>query len=170
MVFTCKPGSFSTQVTASTLVADDFYRGNLPLLNMVARRRLSDADRGRALTLLNDGVTEVGRRLGVTWSVIGRLRDRFIQTGTVQERQRSGRPTVTSRREDGYVINAALRDRFVTATRVRGMLQAATNNNVSVRTIRNRLHEANIHSRRPAVRPRLTPAHRVRRLGWARIH
>ena len=63
---------------------------------MVARRRLSDTERGRALALLNEGygVVEVGRRLGVTWSVIGRLRDRFNQTGTVRERQRSGRPRV----------------------------------------------------------------------------
>ena len=139
---------------------------------MVARRRLSDAERGRALALLNEGygVTEVGRRLGVTWSVVGRLRDRFNLTGTVQERRRSGRPRVTSRREDRYVITTALRDRFVSAPRVRVMLQAATNNNVSVGTIRNRLHEGNIHSRRPAVRPRLTQAHRARRLAWARIH
>ena len=170
--FTCKPSSFSTRVTALTVSAHDFYRGYLPLKNMVARRRLSVADRGRALALLNEGygVTEVGRRLGVTWSVISRLRDRFIQTGTVQERRRSGRPRVTSRREDRYVVNTTLRDRFLTAPRVRGMLQAATNTNVSVSTIRNRLREGNIRSRRPAVRPRLTQAHRARRLGWARIH
>ena len=37
---------------------------------MVARRRLSDTERGRALALFNEGfgVVEVGRRLGVTWS------------------------------------------------------------------------------------------------------
>ena len=67
---------------------------------MVARRRLSDTERGRALALLNEGygVVEVGRRLGVTWSVVGRLRDRFNQTGTVRERQRSGRPSVLKRK------------------------------------------------------------------------
>lgn len=46
---------------------------------MVARRKLSDTDRDRALGILGEGygVTEVGRRLNVTWSVIGRLRDIF---------------------------------------------------------------------------------------------
>ena len=86
---------------------------------MVARRRLSDTERGRALALLNQGygVVEVGRRLGVTWSVVGRLRDRFNQTGTVRERQRSGRPRVTTRRTivPRYIVNVALRRRFVTA-------------------------------------------------------
>ena len=169
---TCKSSSLSTHVTVFTIFSHVVYRDYLPLQNMVARRRLSDADRGRALALLNEGygVTEVGRRVGVTWSVIGRLRDRFLQTGNVQERRRSGRPRVTSRREDRYVLNIALRDRFVTAPRVRGLLQAATNNNVSVRTIRNRLREGGVCSRRPAVRPRLTQAHRARRFGWARTH
>ena len=42
---------------------------------MPPRRRLSDADRGRALAWIQDGIAlrEIGRRLGVTHSVIQRL-------------------------------------------------------------------------------------------------
>ncbi|WP_353803995.1 hypothetical protein, partial [Acinetobacter baumannii] len=53
---------------------------------------------------------------------------------------------------------------------MRRQLHAASNVNVSDQTIRNRLHEANLRSRRPAVRPLLTPAHRAAPLAWARRH
>jgi len=125
---------------------------------MPPRRRLSDADRGRALGWLQEGVTlrEVGNRLGVTHSVIQRLRDRFNNTGSVQEPRRSGRPRLTTRRQDHFVVLSSLRSRTATANTLRGQLRAASNITVSDQTIRNRLHEANLRSRRPAVRPPLT--------------
>ena len=139
---------------------------------MPPRRRLSDADRGRALGWLQEGVAlrEVGNRLGVTHSVIQRLRDRFNNTGSVQEPRRSGRPRLTTRRQDHFVVLSSLRSRTATANTLRGQLRAASNITVSDQTIRNRLHEANLRSRRPAVRPPLTPAHRAARLAWARRH
>ena len=139
---------------------------------MTPRRRLSDADRGRALGWLQEGVAlrEVGNRLGVTHSVIQRLRDRFNNTGSVQEPRRSGRPRLTTRRQDHFVVLSSLRSRTATANTLRGQLRAASNITVSDQTIRNRLHEANLRSRRPAVRPPLTPAHRAARLAWARRH
>ena len=44
------------------------------------------------------------------------------------------------------------------------------NINISQQTIRNRLHGFNLRSRRPAVRPRLTPAHRAARRAFCRRH
>lgn len=141
-------------------------------LTMSQRRRLSDADRGRAMAWLQEGVPirEVARRLAVTHSVIQRLRDRFINTGTVEEVRRSGRPRITNVQQDRYVLLMALRDRTATANAIRAQLRATSNVTVSDQTIRNRLHEANLHSRRPAVRPRLTQVHRAARLAWSRRH
>ena len=103
-------------------------------------------------------------------SVIQRLRERFNSTGSTVERSRSGRPRATTRNQDRYLVNSALRDRSLNATILRGMLRRATHTNISVQTVRRRLHEQNLHARRPAVRPRLTQAHRLRRLAWARQH
>ena len=141
-------------------------------LTMPPRRRLSDADRGRAIAWLQEGVAvrEVGRRLGVSHSIIQRLRERFNNTRSVQEPRRSGRPRVTTARQDHFIALSALRTRSATANTIRRQLQAASNINVSDQTIRNRLHEANLRSRRAAVRPILTPAHRAVRLAWARRH
>ena len=64
----------------------------------------------------------------------------------------------------------ALQDRSANATILRSRFRNATNTNISTQTVRRRLREQNLRARRPAVRPRLTAAHRVRRLAWARQH
>lgn len=139
---------------------------------MPPRRRLSDAERGMAIAWLQEGVAvrEVGRRLRVTHSVIQRLRDRFNTTGRVQEPHRPGRPRLTTRRQDRFVTLAALRNRTATANTLRGQLRAASNVLVSDQTIRNRLREVNMRSRRRAVCPPLTRPQRHARLAWARRH
>ena len=139
---------------------------------MAARRRLTDEQRGRALALLDEGLgqREVARRLAVSHSTIQRLLQRFNETGSVQERRHTGRPRKTTRQEDRYLVLAALRERASTTVTLRGHLRAATGVNISCSTVSRRLHAADLRSRRPAVRPVLTPANRQRRLAWAQQH
>lgn len=139
-------------------------------VTMPPRRKLNDFDRGRAIAWVQNGVSkrEVARRLEVSISVIVRLTERLNATGNVQERPRSGRPKCTTPREDRLVHREALQTRSVTAINIRRRLRAATHNNVSEQTIRRRLHGFQLRSRRPAVRPRLTPAHREQRMAFCR--
>ena len=139
---------------------------------MPPRQRLSIVDRGRALAWIQTGtsIREVARRLSVHHSVIQRLYQRFHATGSVQERPHPGRPRCTTRREDRFLQVSALRDRTTTADQLRRQLLRATNNNISDQTVRNRLHEARLHSRNAAVRIPLTPAHRQARVVWCRRH
>ena len=60
----------------------------------MARRQLSTADQGRVIAWLQDGLTQrnVAQRLNVSQSVICRLWMRFLETGNVTNRPRSGRP------------------------------------------------------------------------------
>ena len=139
---------------------------------MPARRRLNAEARGMALAWLQTGVAlqEVGRRLDVTHSVISRLQERFQTTGTTQDRSHPGRPRATSRREDRFIGLSALRERSATSETIRAQLREATQTTVSRNTIRRRLQEQGLQSRRPADRIRLTAAHRQRRLAWCRAH
>ena len=141
-------------------------------LTMQPRHRLTADQRVRALAWLDEGLgqREVARRLQVPHSVIQRLHQRFIETGAVQERQRSGRPRVTTRQEDRYLVLSVLRERSATSVTLRGQLRDATGTNISCSTVRRRLMEQNLRSRRPAVRPQLSVAIRARRLAWAREH
>ena len=139
---------------------------------MPPRRKLSNFDRARAVAWFQDGVTkrEVARRLQVSISVIVRLIQRYTATGRVQERRRSGRPKKTNPREDRLIERQALQTRTASSSIIRRHVRVAANINISQQTIRNRLHGFNLRSRRPAVRPRLTPAHRAARRAFCRRH
>ncbi|KAK7105640.1 hypothetical protein V1264_016995 [Littorina saxatilis] len=133
---------------------------------MPPRRKVTTFNKARAIAWLQDGVSKrkVGRRLGVSHSVAARLHQKFQATNIVLERPRSGRPKKTTQREDRFISRQALQQRGTTANIIRGQLRVATNTNISTKTIRKRLHEVGLRSRRPAVRPRLTAAHRQARL------
>ncbi|XP_070203212.1 uncharacterized protein [Littorina saxatilis] len=112
---------------------------------------------------------EQARSGQTTWSVP------FCRGQTASEvpdhQQRSGEaevrtPKKTTQREDRFIRRQALQQRGTTANITRGQLRVATNTNVSTKTIRKRLHGVGLRSRRPAVRPRLTAAHRQARLAF----
>ena len=136
-----------------------------PHLTMPPRRKWSNFDRARAVAWFQDGVTkrEMVRRLQVSISVIVRLIQRYTATGRVQERRRSGRPKKTNPHEDRLIERQALQTRTASSSIIRRHVRVAANINISQQTIWNRLHGFNLRSRRPAVRPCLTPAHRAAR-------
>ncbi|KAK7097174.1 hypothetical protein V1264_004189 [Littorina saxatilis] len=139
---------------------------------MPPRKKLSDLDRGRAIGWLQDGVAarQVAQRLAVAPSVIIRLKQRFHATGRVQERQRSGRPRVTTQREDRFIQRQAIQQRMATANNSRQRLQATTNTVVCGQTIRNRLHNFGLRARRPVRGTTLTANHRAARRAWCTQH
>ena len=103
---------------------------------MPPRRKLSDFHRARAIAWLQAGMSmrQVAQRLPVSHSVIVRLIQRFATTGLIQEQQRSGRPRVTTARQDRFIQFHALRERTSTANDIRRHLQASSNTVVSDQT------------------------------------
>ena len=139
---------------------------------MVQRRKLSETDRGRAIAWLQNGSTIriVSAGLGVSPSVISRLKQRYRATGRVKERRRSGRPRSTDVRTDRYIVRQAVTSRTNTAKRIKSLLRVTTNVHISVNTVRRRLRAAGLASRVPARHPRLTPAHKAARQAWSARH
>ena len=90
-----------------------YYRLNSGAFVTMSLRRLSDADRGRVLAGLNNGVAvlEIARRLAVSHSVIQRLRERFSNTGSVAERRHAGQPGSTTRQQDRVIALTSLRNK-----------------------------------------------------------
>ena len=93
------------------------------------RRHLTSEKAARAVG------RQVAGQFNVTPSVISRLRNRYNQTGTVQERQRSGRPRCTTAREDRYLGLIARRQRFQSAVWLNADFREATGQRVSTQTI-----------------------------------
>ena len=75
---------------------------------------------------------------------MGRYRD----TGTVEMR-RSGRPKATTAVDACYLRISARRKPESNATKLNNAFRAATGRCVSTQTVRNRLHDVQLHSRRP---------------------
>ena len=129
--------------------------------------RLTDVQRGRATALLMQGQRQqqVANHFGVNVSTIERLVRRLRETGHLADRPRSGRPRVTSRRQDRTIRLAHL-----TATETALNTVSMHNRQISPKTVGSRLREIGLRARRPYVGLPLTQARRLRRMAWLTAH
>ena len=134
--------------------------------------RLTDVQRGRAIVLLMQGQRQqqVANHFGVNISTIERLVRRLRETGHLADRPRSGRPRVTSRRQDRTICLAHLLNRHLTATETALNTVGTHNRQISPKTVGSRLHEIGLRARRPYVGLPLTQARRLRRMAWLTAH
>ena len=125
--------------------------------------RLPDVQRGRAIALLMQGQRQqqVANHFGVNVSTIERLVRRLRETGHLADRPRSGRPRVTSRRQDRTIRLAHLRNRHLTATETALNTVDTHNRQISSKTVGSRLREIGLP---------LTQARRLRRMAWLTAH
>ncbi len=113
-------------------------------------------------------VREVAGQVGRSHSDVVRTWNRFLTTGNVEDRRRTGRPRATVQAEDRYLLILARRNRETNATELRRSLLEATGTSVSSQTIRNRLRQNNLRPRRPWRAPQRSPQQRVQRYRWSR--
>jgi transposase len=87
----------------------------------MARCKLTIAERWQAIRMSNTGMSSrnIAVQFNVNHTVIGRLIQRYHQTGTVNDRPSSGRPRLTSPREDILLTRRAKRGPFTSATKLR---------------------------------------------------
>lgn len=125
----------------------------------------------RAIGHLEGGARQidVARELGTTQSVISRLLARYRDHGDVSERH-TGRTRATTSRQDRFLELTARRESNITAPELQIRLQRAYQVSVSADTVRRRLHEANLRSRRPVRVVNLSRGNREARYSWAQQH
>ena len=126
--------------------------------------RLSQLDRGRAIALILQGRSQ--QHCWVHESTISRLVQRLRATGRLIDRPRSGRPRVTTQRQDRRIRRVHLRNRLRTAAETAREVIGTHGRRVCPRTVRNRLREFYLRPRRPYVGPNVTPRRRQRRMQW----
>jgi len=114
--------------------------------------RPSKEARERAILMLQVGQTQrqVARHFGCSVKTINHLWQRFNQTGTTSDHPRSGRPRVTTPREDRRIRLLHFRNRFVPATVTARNLPGRR---ISAQTVCNRLKYTSLCSRRPYTLP-----------------
>ena len=135
---------------------------------MPLRRHLPVGDMEQIIGMLLTGQSQrdVGRQFNVSHTVVGRVWQSYLDTGSVSERGGRGRPRKTTDSDDRYIVNIAKRRRFESAKALNADFLDASGVRICEQTVRNRLHAANIRARKPAVRPPLTPEHRRLRLDF----
>ena len=111
--------------------------------------RLDPATRNIAIGRLQAGESqnEVARTLNVNQSTNCRLCSRFQQTGSTNDRQRSGRPRITTPGQDRYIRVFHLRIRTVAASTTAAGIPGLRR--ISLQTVRNRLRQHAIRPRMP---------------------
>jgi len=135
-------------------------------LGMMARRRLSDGERWRIIGMIESGMSRkaVARTFGYHHSVISRLVQKHQETDAVKDRPRSGRPRVTTVRQDRALLRLVRRYPFASSNFLKD--NWLPNRRLCHRTVRNRLKSAGLRSRRVIKRPRLLERHQRERLAW----
>ena len=125
------------------------------------RRSIATFDRVRIVTFCQEGLSswEVSRRLRVNESDVVRTWGGTEIQGIVDDMHRSGRPKVTTAVDDRYLRISARRNPESNATMLNNAFLAARGRRNSTQTVRNRLYDAQFHSRRPWRGPHLTPRH-----------
>ena len=106
----------------------------------------------------------IGRQMGYHYAVVSRLMRKHTQTNNVKDLPRSGRPQVTSDRDDRALQHLVRRMTFATSPVLKQHWML--NIRLSTRTVRNRLKSAGLKSRRVIKRPLLADLHRRTRLAW----
>ncbi|GFW48963.1 transposable element Tcb2 transposase [Trichonephila clavipes] len=139
---------------------------------MSHRSHLTDSEAWRVIGRLDGGQTqaEVAQANVVSQSVISRIWNRFLETGSAGRRPGQGRRWATKPNEDRYLVLTAPRHRNMHATLLQQHLRLAAGTTVSTQSVRNRLHGVGLYLRQPIVCVRLTSRHRRDHREWATEH
>ena len=134
--------------------------------------KLSSEQHARVLGQLEAWATaaHVARVLGVNERTVRRLRQRFATYGTVVDPPRSGRPRVTTLRQDRHIQLTHLRNRFAAPNDAARKTPGRDRPRISARTVQRRLKAVGLRCRRPYHGPKLTQNRRHLRRQWALRH
>jgi transposase len=126
----------------------------------------------RAVGLIQGGWSHrrVANEFEKSKSVISRLWQRFILTGSPYPTHGGGSQRKTTPRVDRFIRHVVRHERTKDATQVKNLVNEVHAVQVSSETIRRRLHEEGIRARRPKKCLLLTVVHKRQRLNFAVNH
>ena len=121
-----------------------------------------------ALIEAGHSVSDTARRIGVARTTIQRLKRKVAETGNLQHRPRSGRPRVSTVRQDRVLRRMSVQQPRAVARTLRQRWSQENGIDASTRTVSRRLGQMGLHGRVARKKPLLTATHRQVRLQWAK--
>ena len=139
---------------------------------MARNKELSSETRQSILVLRNEGYSmrEIAKKLKISYNAVYYSLHRTAQTGSNQNRKRSGRPRCTTEQEDKYIRVSSLRNRRLTSPQLAASLNSTRKTPVSTSTVKRRLRDAGLLGRVAKKKPYLRLANKNKRLRWAKEH
>ncbi|CAG9565363.1 unnamed protein product [Danaus chrysippus] len=139
---------------------------------MPKKSELSAEQRLRIKILHEQGMSQVkiAREVKCSRCAVQYAINRFKETGTHENRPRTGRRKVTTEREDRLLIRQSLQNRKKTALELAAALSEAKGSSVSVYTVRRRLLKAGLKGFKARKKPWLSEHNKKNRLEWALKH
>lgn len=99
-----------------------------------------------------------------------RIWKKYQETGSVDDKERSGRPRITSPRNERIIKRICLRNRVLSTAKITGNFNAMMSTTLSSSSVRNILRKYGIKSYAAVKKPFLTLSQRKRRVVWAKEH
>ena len=136
--------------------------------------QLSKEKRQSIITLRQEGqsIRKISRILNVSSSAVTKTIKPYDETGSYEDRPRTGRPRVTSDAEDKLIRVTSQGNRKLTAPQIKSHInasQSSSSRHISTSTVKRRLRESGLHGRIAAKKPLLRKNNK-KRLVWAKKH
>lgn len=126
--------------------------------------------RHQILAYADTGMSQsaIAERVGVRRETVNRILKHNRDTGDLRPGKSTGRPRISTERDDRVLGRLTRQDRLAPCTTLRTRWYQSTNVRATARTVNNRVIQMGYRARRCAVKPKLTARHRRDRLAWAR--
>ena len=139
---------------------------------MARKRELSSQTQQSILVLRNEGYSmrDIAKKLKIFYNGVYYFLQRTAQTGSNQNRKKSGRPRWTTMQEDTYIRVSSLRNGCLTGPQLAASLNGTRKTLVSTSTVKRWLWDAGLLGRVAKKKPYLRLANKRKRLRWAKEH
>lgn len=133
---------------------------------------LTHDQRVQIITLRAEGLgyQQLADRYHVRKATIIALLQKHEDTGSIDDRARSGRPKISTVRQDRALLRLSSANPRITSRGLSQQWQETSGVRAHPRTVRRRLFSAGRYSYVAPKKPLLTARHKARRLEWAREH
>lgn len=124
----------------------------------------------KIITLREEGysIRQISKKLKFSVSGVAKTIHRYRDTGSYDDRPRSGAPRKTSQREEKFLEVISKRNRFKTVRDLTAELNTSRETPVSESTVRRRLAAKNLKGYIAAKKPLLRAINKKKRLQWAK--
>ena len=135
---------------------------------MPKRREISSEVRSQAIGLHRGGTSlqKIGSLLSLPHSTVQSIINRWKFGNTINNKMRSGRPKLVSLRGIRNLKRIVRKSRWSTLRNITSEFRNAIGTNVSINTVRRRLHDIGFSSRIPARKPFISEKNRLKRLAF----